>query len=59
MVELYLNYCTVFGEQAIYPWSEFMKMPYNTIIKIIEQKNKRNEAIAKEYEKAKNKIKSK
>lgn len=50
MVTLYLNFCSVFGESAIYPWDDFMKLPYNIIEEIIVQRSKRNEEAMKKQE---------
>lgn len=50
MVSLYVTFCAVFGENVIYPWSEFMSMPYDKIREIIRQRSKINEEKAKKME---------
>ena len=43
MVALYLQFCQVFGESVVYPYHEFMQLPYATIIDIVKQRSKINE----------------
>lgn len=43
MVALFLQFCQVFGESVVYPFHEFMKLPYATIVEIIKQRSKINE----------------
>lgn len=55
MVSLYITFCAVFGENVIYPWHDFMQMPYATIREIIRQRSKINEEKAKKMEELMNK----
>lgn len=50
MVSLYITFCAVFGENVIYPWSEFINMPYSKIREIIKQRSNINEKKAKKME---------
>lgn len=50
MVNLYIQFCSVFGENAIYDWYQFMDMPLFVIHEIINQRSKINEEKIKRME---------
>lgn len=50
MVNLYLQFCSVFGENVIYDWYQFMDMPLYVIHEIINQRSKINEEKMKRME---------
>lgn len=56
---MYLQFCAMFGENVVYPWDDFIKMPWKTIQDIIEQRSIINEEKQKRIEEKINEAKGK
>lgn len=58
-IKLYLTLCAVFGKNAIYPFNDFIQMPYDAVQMIITEKNRLNIEDNKRQEEEANKRKNK